>query len=151
ARDIESVSTKLSPGVHTNPARVEAAVTGVPSLRAMAPGAVVRLAGVDPVADAVALSRRMWNPYNQPSVMGEGHGDYVFTMSATPGGTGGRNGIYAPGHRVPRTCAVHRARCARPARHRGAQAGPRAQGQPARLHGAHHRRHEGRVRCRRAR
>ena len=62
--DVESVSTKLASGVTTNPPTVESPKPGVPAYVPVARDEVVRFTGDDPVADSIAVSKRLWNVHN---------------------------------------------------------------------------------------
>jgi TolB protein len=78
AADIESVSVKVAAGVKTNPTTVESRRPGVPAYRPLARTSVNRFAGTDPIADAIALSKLRWNPFNSPHpFISEGDGGLV--------------------------------------------------------------------------
>ncbi len=62
--DVESVSTKLAAGVTTNPSTVESTKAGVPAYVPVARDEVVRFTGDDPIADSIAVSKRLWNLHN---------------------------------------------------------------------------------------
>jgi hypothetical protein len=64
ATDIESVSTKLAPGVTTNKPTVLSPKPGVPSYVSLSATTVSRLTGADPIADSIAVSKQLWNVNN---------------------------------------------------------------------------------------